>query len=97
MIILRGIIKINEGIILEDATFHIVQQQNPYNEQRSWNGWFTIPATASALIDRRYKLEEEGPFGVTLEDGRSGEFNVRSYSTLTPGSQVHFVGTGSLK
>lgn len=91
----RGIIKRGEDTLLENVVFHILQVQGNDCRLGHWSGSFNVPVGGDAAAWTLYN--EDGPFTLVLEDGRTGQINFNSSSSFSVGSTIHFTGTGALK
>ena len=82
--------KIHDGerTLLEDLSVYIIEVTEPYGI-KSWYGGFHLP-------DDQH-IEQGGPYGISLADGRTGEILVTEVSTSPPPpTRVWFRGTAPL-
>lgn len=95
MSISRGSIKRGDDTLLENIVFHILQVKGNDSRLGSWSGYFTVPVGGG---DGAWTLyNEDGPFTIVLEDGRTGQINFDISDGVSVGSVINFNGTGPLK
>jgi hypothetical protein len=97
MIISRGEVELDGAVILKGVTFRIDQTPSSEQGQGYWSGSFRIPPNGGDGALAIYQASD--PATLTLEDGRSGQFNYAGDSGrgMVPGETMRIKGTGPLK
>jgi hypothetical protein len=83
----RAVLKLGNRVVLENLSASITQQTSR-SGLKSWHGSFMAPSG----ID----LDAEGPFMLSLDDGRSGAILISNLSITPSATLVQFRGTGPL-
>lgn len=79
-----------QNVLAEDVTVWIYEQIDRAGLQ-SWYGHFELEHLPPAIFDG------QGPFGIEMSDGRSGQFLVKEIELMASPVSVSILSTGPLK
>ena len=82
---LRGTLKLGDQLLLENVPVSVKQSINK-SGINSWNGSFIAPVGMN--------FDADGPYTLSLEDGRSGMILISSMTINSGATLVEFQSTG---